>query len=285
MHIVTLSIQKSWFLPVYVGIPHQFCPGVCEGTHVWWPWELNTLGNVFVRELMGKWNKKIQKIWFHFCKLGGEAEKPREWKRWLNESQTSRWQNTWIPHIYTFTQKYNFTNNKRTVCLSNSLNSCMFTFVDWRIHHNRDPSEFSTALKSRKSLPPETCPPKSPLTQSHYLWLCHLQSRPCGWVGYRIHWINFDHVNSIVIVGILVWIGAQTQAAHLLHLSFEALTEHVVDHGVVDSGALGEHARQQTDFRRDGAAVAENRPQAHQAVRRPAAYEAYADQDSNLPQR
>lgn len=68
----------------------------------------------------------------------------------------------------------------------------------------------------------------------------------------------------------------------LLHLHFEALAEHVVNYGIVHCGALGKHARQEADFRRDGATVFEDRPQTYQAVRSPAAQEADTDQNSDL---
>lgn len=80
----------------------------------------------------------------------------------------------------------------------------------------------------------------------------------------------------------MAWIRPEAAAAQLLYLPFEALAEDVVDHGIVYSGALCEHARQQTDFSWDGATVFENRPQTYQAIWRPAAYEASTDQHSNL---
>lgn len=82
----------------------------------------------------------------------------------------------------------------------------------------------------------------------------------------------------------MVRVSAQAEASHLFYLSFEALAEDVVDHRIVYSGAFCKHARQQTDFRWDGATVMKNGPQAHQAIRCPAAYEACTDQDSNLQQ-
>lgn len=87
-----------------------------------------------------------------------------------------------------------------------------------------------------------------------------------------------DHINAGVVDAVVDAAPLQ----QLLHLLFEGLAEEVVDHGVVHGGALGEHARQEADFRRDGAAVTENRPQADQAVRHPAAQEADADQHGDL---
>ena len=88
--------------------------------------------------------------------------------------------------------------------------------------------------------------------------------------------VSTDHVNAVVVdaVGDVARVARQARPPQLLHLPFEALAEDVVDHGVVYGGALCEHARQEADFRRDGAAVVENRPQAHDAVRRPAEDEA-----------
>ena len=96
--------------------------------------------------------------------------------------------------------------------------------------------------------------------------------------------VGTDHVNARFIDG--VGTGARVKVeAHppqLLDLSFEALAEHVVNHGIVHSGALRKHAGQEADLRWDAAAVVDNGPQAHQAVGRPADDEAHADQDSDL---
>lgn len=78
--------------------------------------------------------------------------------------------------------------------------------------------------------------------------------------------------------------GAVAPPPQLLQLGLEVVTEDVVDERVVDGGALGEHARQEADFWRDGAVLLEDGPQAHHAVRRPAAYEAHGDQHGDLQQ-
>lgn len=89
---------------------------------------------------------------------------------------------------------------------------------------------------------------------------------------------------AFVIVVVVDPAGPEAGAAQeqLLHLHFEALAEQVVNHRIVDSGALGKHARQEADFRWDAAAVLEDRPQADQAVRGPAAQEAHTYQNGNL---
>ena len=76
-----------------------------------------------------------------------------------------------------------------------------------------------------------------------------------------------------------------TQCAQVPDLALEPLAEGVVDERVVDSGALGEEAWQQGDLRRQGVAAAQDVPQVHQAVRRPADDEARADQDGDLRKR
>lgn len=76
--------------------------------------------------------------------------------------------------------------------------------------------------------------------------------------------------------------GAEPPPPQLPHLCLKVLAEDVVDERVVHGGALGEHARQEADFGRDGVAVLEDGPQAHHAVRRPAAYEANGDQHGDL---
>lgn len=90
-----------------------------------------------------------------------------------------------------------------------------------------------------------------------------------------------NHVN-IVVTDRVRDFARLTQPRQLIDLPFEALAEEVVDHRVVNSRALCKHARQQADFRWDGAAVTENGPQAYQTVGCPTAYKAYTDQNSNL---
>lgn len=95
-----------------------------------------------------------------------------------------------------------------------------------------------------------------------------------------------DHVNggfvSVVDAAGPAELEAEAPQEQLLHLHFEALAEHVVNYGIVHRGALGKHARQEADFRRDAATVFEERPQTYQAVRSPAAQEADTDQNSDL---
>lgn len=89
---------------------------------------------------------------------------------------------------------------------------------------------------------------------------------------------------DFVIFAVVVPAGPEAEAAQeqLLHLHFEALAEYVVNHGIVDRGALGKHARQEADFRWDAATVFEDRPQTYQAVWGPAAPKADTYQNSNL---
>lgn len=96
--------------------------------------------------------------------------------------------------------------------------------------------------------------------------------------------VRADHVNVGVVHRVGDWarLAAQTQPRQLVDLPFEALAEEVVDHRIVYSGALCEHARQEADFRWNGAAVTVNGPQAYQAVGRPTADEANADQNCDL---
>ena len=120
--------------------------------------------------------------------------------------------------------------------------------------------------------------PESLSIHSHYL-LCQLRLR-C----YFGPDVSTDHENARFIdgVGNLARLPAEALPPQLPHLAFEALAEHVVNHGIVHSGALRKHAGQKADLRWDAAAVVDNGPQAHHAVGRPAGYEAPADQDSNL---
>ena len=97
-----------------------------------------------------------------------------------------------------------------------------------------------------------------------------------------------DHENGaftiVVVVGGPAEPEAEAAPEQLLHLHFEALAEYVVNHGIVHRGALGKHAGQEADLRWDAAAVFEDRPQTHQAVRGPAAQESDTYQNSNLQQ-
>ena len=75
---------------------------------------------------------------------------------------------------------------------------------------------------------------------------------------------------------------AGAERAQALHLALEALAEGVVDEGVVNGGALGKHARQQCDLRREDGAVHQDVIQTHHAVGQPADDEASADQNGDL---
>lgn len=105
----------------------------------------------------------------------------------------------------------------------------------------------------------------------------------CGRGGFA----GADHVNGgfvTVVAAGPAELEAEAPQEELLHLHFEALAEHVVNYGIVHRGALGKHARQEADFRRDAATVFEDRPQTYQAVRSPAAQEADTYQNSDLEQ-
>lgn len=113
------------------------------------------------------------------------------------------------------------------------------------------------------------------------MWLGDLlRGSPCHFSGPHV---TARHVNAVDLdaVGDA---GADAPLAQLLHLGLKVLAEDVVDQRVVYRGALCKHARQETDLGRDGATVLKDGPQTHQAVRRPAAYEAYTNQHSNLQQ-
>lgn len=104
----------------------------------------------------------------------------------------------------------------------------------------------------------------------------------CGHGGFA----GADHVNGGFVTAVIAAGPAELEAEapqeQLLHLHFEALAEHVVNYRIVHCGALGKHARQEADFRRDAATVFEDRPQTYQAVRSPAAQEAHTDQNCDL---
>lgn len=108
-------------------------------------------------------------------------------------------------------------------------------------------------------------------------FLLHLSN--CGFFA------TADHENAAFVIVVVVGpAGPEADAAQeqLPHLHFEVLAEYVVNHGVVDRGTLGEHARQEADFRWDAATVFEDGPQTYQAVRGPAAQEADTYQNRNL---
>lgn len=92
------------------------------------------------------------------------------------------------------------------------------------------------------------------------------------------------HANVVVLDGVGGMAGAPAEAprAQLLHLLSETLAEDVVDQRIVHSGALCKHAREETDFRWDIAAVPQNRPHADDGIGCPAYYKAKADEHSNL---
>lgn len=104
-----------------------------------------------------------------------------------------------------------------------------------------------------------------------------LRDSPCHFSGH----VTARHVNAVHLdaVGDA---GADALLAQLLHLRLKVLAEDVVDQRVVYGGALRKHARQETDLGRDGATVLKDGPHTHQAVRQPAAYEAYTNQHGNL---
>lgn len=99
-----------------------------------------------------------------------------------------------------------------------------------------------------------------------------------------------DHENTGLVIVLVVVVGpakpvAEAAQEQLLHLRFETLAGHVVNHGIVHRGALGKHAGQEADFRRDATAVFQDRPQAYHAIRGPTPQEADTDQNSNLQRR
>lgn len=129
--------------------------------------------------------------------------------------------------------------------------------------HSKQHKVFLVKHIRKKSFHPARCPSLHDL----------LQLRQSLYFGLDV---STDHVNAVIVdaVGDVARVSGEARPPQLLHLSFEALAEDVIDHRIVYGRALCKHARQEADFRRDGAAVTENRPQAHDAVRRPAEDEA-----------
>lgn len=108
---------------------------------------------------------------------------------------------------------------------------------------------------------------KSLSTQRYRLGLCDVLQGNSG-LSFGLD-VGTNHINTVVpdaVGDVAQAVRAQAKQPLLLYLLFEALTEEVVDHGIVYGAALCEHAWEETDFRRDVATISENRPQAHQRI-------------------